>query len=446
MTPRDYLSYHSTTAPAIPGVPSSPSPVTVRDGETVGVVCLSSGGPSSLDDVHRFLYDQYMDPARLDLGMGGYVRHLFARLMANLRKTVVQDRYEMIGGRSPLLQLAGEQAESLERHLNRSFRGADIDFRSYIAHRHGAPTFEDTAARMKRDGVDRVVLLPLAPHYATARTRAWLRYWDALEQSGDIPSWPRTAIHEYAANPKYVQAISERIDEAMQRFPRTIRPDIHLVFAAAGLPPSERDRRCDPSCCLACSTVDRVMRLRGHDRSFSIAFQPEVGPATTLTPSVQQTVDRLAQQPVPAILIVPVSFVADRVETSVDLDIELRERAFRAGIHGFEVTSGLNTHPLFIEALAEAAVSQCRLPSAVMRQSVQGDGAPTDYPLLPLRNLPKRAPDDAMPACPACNGQVRPRAWGHAPDTTAPQRPTPKARPLHAPAAPSLSDASVSDA
>jgi len=439
MNARDYVAYHSTSAPAIPGVPSSPAPVPVTAGDTVGVVCLCPGGPSSLDDVSRFLYDLYMDPARLDLGMGGFVRHLYARLMANLRASSVRERYEMIGGRSPLLQLAGEQSGALERHLNRAFTDG-VDFRAYVAHRHGSPSFEDAAQRMQDDGVDRVVLLPMAPHYATARARSWIRYWETLERTGHIPAWPRTAIHEYAANPKLVQAVSERIDQAMQRFPKSVRPDIHLLFTASGLPPSDRDRRCDRSCCLATRTVDHVMQHRDDDRGFSIAFQSEVGPALALAPSVRREADRLVEEGCRGVLLVPVSFVADRLETCVDLDIDLREHLSRAGVDHVEVTSGLNTHPLFIEALAEAVVSQCRLPESLSRYRVQGDGAPADYPLAPLRDLMTESVEDRSVLCPACSGSLRARAWGE----TAPQHVAPRRTPQPIPMTPVPTESSLS--
>ncbi|WP_281253310.1 ferrochelatase [Longibacter salinarum] len=392
----------------------------------IGIVCMGSGGPSSLDDVSRFLYDLYMDPARLELGMGGFLRHLFARLMSNLRSSVVRDRYEMIGGRSPLLRMMGEQTGALERHLIREYHGAEVEFRTYVAHRHGTPSFVDAARQMEEDGVDRVVLLPLVPQYALSRTRSWIQYWETLEHAGEIPSWPRTAVHEYAANPKYVQALSERIDEATQRFPKESRSDIHLLFTAAGLPPSERDRRCDPSCCLVCSTVDHVMRYRDHDHPFSIAFQPEVGPPMTLMPSVEREIDRLAGADASDVLVVPVSFVTDRLETCVHLDIELRDHAYDVGIESFEVTSGLNTHPLFVEALAEAVVSQCHLSDDMVRREAQGDSAPSGYPLPPLRDLATEPMHEQAVTCPACTGEVRPKVWGQTVTETILPRPSPR--------------------
>ena len=119
-------------------------------------------------------------------------------------------------------------------------------------------------------------------------------YWWMLGKEGEIPAWPTTYVNEYAANPKYIQAINERIDEALQRYPREIRGDVQIVFSAHGTPTREMKERRDPYCCLVHSTVEQVMQYRGNDRPFHVAFQSKVGPAEWLTPGAPDKLEEIS--------------------------------------------------------------------------------------------------------------------------------------------------------
>lgn len=433
MSPRDYIQHDPTGAPAVPGVPSPPAPITVDAGDCIGVVCMSTGGPTSLNEVYEQLYRRYMDPALLYLPIGGFIRSGFARLMANLRHSDVATQYEMIGGHSPLVPLMKEQTHALSSRLRRLSASTGATFRTYTAHRYGPTTFADTAIAMQNDGVDKVILLPMSAQYGHQRAASWLRYWSALEETGEIPEWPTTAIHEFAIHPAYVQAIRERIDEAMQRFDASLRPDIHLLFTAEGVPTSEVDRHRDPSCCLTAATVDHVMRRRSEDRPFHIAFQNPVGPSRHLVPSVQQTIETLAQNGTRAVLTVPITYLTGCIETHVDLDIELREQAMDAGIEAFEVTQALNSHPLLIDALAEGTLAQCQFRN-VSEHAAHGDGAPPQHiaelTTKPLRQHPSEPSGIRAVDCPACpEPRANPILWGDAQEFV---EPAPHARPAPA--------------
>jgi ferrochelatase len=251
--------------------------------------------------------------------------------------------------------------------------------------RYWHPLTEETVAAVKKFAPDEVVLLPLYPHYSKTTTGSSLIYWKALEDAGEIPAWPTTLVFEYAAHPKYVQSISERIDEGLQRFPRAVRDKVHLVFSAHGTPVKEMKQRRDPYCCLVHSTVQQVMDYREAEREqgrpFHVAFQSKVGPAEWLTPSTPDQLEELADQGHTSVLVIPIAFVTDHIETAFELDIEVREEAEEFGIEHYEVTRGLNAHPLFIEALAETVGAQINVTHP------EGDGAavalPTPIPQLP---------------------------------------------------------------
>ncbi len=415
MTPRQFLKKYTYDQRLVTGEYFSAEPLAVEKGDRIGVVLMNLGGPFSEDDVASFLYNLFMDPAIIDIPLKGIWRHWISSFIAKTRAKKVARDYEEIGGGSPINRLTEEQAENLEHHLNELYgKEAGVTFHTYVAMRYWHPMSEEAARRMESDGINKVVLLPLYPHYSKTTTGSSLLYWWMLQEEKEIPAWPTTYAFEYAANPKYIQAINERIDEALQRFPREIRNDVHLVFSAHGTPVREMKERRDPYCCLINSTVQQVMNYRGKDRPFDVAFQSKVGPAEWLTPSTPDKLEELAQEGVGAVLLVPVAFVSDHIETEFELDIEVREEAIGFGIQHYEVASGLNSHPLFIEALGEVAVAQLRLSGSPRYSALSGDGAPAkgaQYPLRPLKSMPYCDGAKRHVRCHQCERITEARCW-----------------------------------
>lgn len=412
MTPLDFSRWYESDEWSRRGESVSSGALEVEEGERVGVVLMNFGGPTTLDAVEPFLYNLFMDPALFDLPVGGWLRHWTAKALASWQAEPVRKQYELIGGRSPLTSLTQEQADSLEERLNEHFGApTGVEFCTYVSMRYWHPYGEDTAARMAGDDVDRVVLLPLYPQYSKTTSGSALAYWTALEEAGEIPSWPTTAAPEYAANPKYVQALSERIDEGLQRFPKDRREDVELLFSAPGTPLKERRHRNDPYCCLVHSTVDQVMRHRGCERPAHTAFQNRLPLRKGLTPSTEDTIETLGARGTEAVLTVPLTFATDHLLTSYGLDIALRKHAEAAGIRHYEVTAGLNTHPLFIEALSEATIAQLNLPVDVQQLRIGGDGLAQEYPLRPLDELPRHDPGNRVEHCGCCTDDVGARRW-----------------------------------
>ena len=411
MTPLDILRAHEPGQWTRPENCASQTPLPIEEGDRVGVVLFNLGGPSTLDEVEPFLYRLLMDPRLLDVPVGGRMRQWLATSVAYLRAGTLRERYELIGGASPVPRLAQEQATVLQRHLDARYGDpAGVEFRVYSAMRYGRPFPEEVATDMEADGVDKVVLVPSYPQYAAGTTGSALAYWEALGERGERPSWPTTVVPEYAANPKYVQAVSERIDEALQRFPRHLREEAALVFSAHGAVFDTQGPRRAPYCCHVHSTVEQVMSHRGRDRPFRTAFQSLIGPSHWLTPATPNTITTLADQGHRAVLVVPITFVTDHVNIRYDLDVDLRETAAAHGIDHFEVTAALNTHPLFIEALGEATMAQLDGPTDMNQLRHGGDGHSRDYPLRPLHQLPRHTVT-REDACPTCGRQWGARRW-----------------------------------
>lgn len=384
MTPLHFLRTYRSDRRILCGNYFSSSPLGIEEGDCIGVVLFNLGGPESLDDVEQFIYNLLIDPAFTDVPVGGHLRHWLAKSIAYFRAETLREKYEKIGGGSPVTYLAAEQARCLQRHLNRLYGSvAGVDFRAYSGLRYSSPSSDEVAAQMAADDVDKVVLLPSYPQYSKFLTGSALAYWNALAEAGEIPSWPTTTVPEFAANPKYVQALSERIDEALQRFPKAVREEVALVFSAPGAPFQGMQQREDRYCCHVQSTVQQVMSLRKSSRTFSTAFQSIIGPNYWLTSSTQETIEGLVDRGHRSVLVVPLSYVTDHVNTRYELDIEVREEVEAYGVDHYEVTAGLNTHELFIEALGEAAIAQLDLPAEVDQLRIGGDGLARDYSLRP---------------------------------------------------------------
>jgi protoporphyrin/coproporphyrin ferrochelatase len=143
-----------------------------------------------------------------------------------------------------------------------------------------------------------------------------------------------------------------------------------------------------------------------------VAFQSKVGPGEWLSPSTPEKLEELAEEGHDAVLVIPIAFVTDHIETSYELDIEVREEAEEAGIEHYEVTSGLNCHPLFIESLAEATMAQLILPGQ------NGQGTPgRDYALRPIKSLPMFKAANRCTRCHQCEHIIEARRWQSAETT-----------------------------
>ena len=407
MGPREFLKGYQFDSRLVTGEYFSSEPLELEAGDRVGVVMLNLGGPDTVEQIESFLYNLFMDPAIIDIPLKGILRHWICRYIARSRAKKVAVDYEMIGGGSPINRLTREQAAALNKYLNSRFgEAADVEFKTYVAMRYWHPFSEEAAAEMRKDGINKVVLLPLYPQYSKTTTGSSLIYWHALKENNEIPDWPTTYAFEYAANPKFIQSVSERIDEALQRFPKNVRDQVHLVFSAHGTPLKEMTERRDPYCCLVNSSVERVMTLRGFDRPFHVSFQSKVGPGEWLSPSTPDKLEELAGEGVRSVLMIPIAFVTDHVETAYELDIEVRLEAEEFGIEHYEVTSGLNCHPLFIESLAEATIAQLVLPG---RDDVGADGL--DYPLRPIKRMPTFKTANRCTRCEHCDNVSEARRW-----------------------------------
>ncbi len=327
--------------------------------EKIGVVLLNLGGPDSLDAVEPFLYNLFCDPDIIDFPGSFLFRKRLAKFISTRRSPMVRKQYEKIGGKSPLKDHTLKQAALLEERLNEKFPA-----KVYAAMRYWKPSTEETLDEIEKDGIKKVILLPLYPHYSKATTESSVKEWERqLDLRGNRLNIETTLVESYYDFPRYVEAFVDRLNEGIERFPAEIRAETHIVFSAHGTP-MKLVRQGDPYSGHIKQTVEAIMRQGAYTQKSSLCYQSKVGPLKWLTPSTPDTIKDLASKGVKHMVVVPVAFASDHLETLFELGIEYRHVAKVAGVEQYEVTTGLNDSPLFIDALARLVFEKAGLTEA----------------------------------------------------------------------------------
>ena len=260
---------------------------------------------------------------------------------------IIRDRYEAVGGSSPLLEITKGQAEKLEIFLNQN-RG---NFKVYIGMRNWVPYLRDVVKQMLEDGVGKIIALCLAPQYSTWSTKLYFNAFnDALEKNskGDLPSVQ--LIGSWANQPSLIDAFVEKYNVAMDKIRTLGYEKVHTVFTVHSIPAESLelgdfyDKEYDST---VKAIVDRIKPYRWYQ-----AYQSQgMIPVPWLGPTVESVLDRIAKIGSKPVLIVPVGFVSDHIETLYDIDIEFSRYAKSKNLTLFR-TESLNQSPLFTEALA----------------------------------------------------------------------------------------------
>jgi ferrochelatase len=308
----------------------------------IGVVLFQLGGPDTLEAIEPFLFNLFCDPDIIDFPFARIGRKPLAKLISSTRARKVQHHYATIGGGSPIRRFTEQQARALQRKLAES----GLDARCFVAMRYWHPFTAQAIEQLRDVRCDEVVLLPLYPHYSSTTTGSSLNEWRRLFQD-DIAV---RCIETFYRHELYLQALVEKIDEALARFSDPERPEI--VFSAHSVPVAVIQKG-DPYQRQIEETVELLRQRGGWTNGYRLCYQSKVGASKWLQPSLHTALRELAMEKAREVCIVPVSFVSDHVETLGEIDHEARSEAAKLGIKRFEMTSGLNDSPTFIAALAD---------------------------------------------------------------------------------------------
>jgi len=312
-----------------------------RTERCLGIVLFQLGGPDTLEAIQPFLFNLFCDPDIIDFPFARIGRRPLAKLISSTRAKKVEHHYSVIGGGSPIRRFTETQARALESAL----QSEGVNARCFVAMRYWHPFTAEAVAQLQAAGCDEVVLLPLYPHYSSTTVGSSLNEWNR-QYRGKAPV---RLVGSFYRDEAYLDALIEKIESTLDRFPIGLRPEI--VFSAHSLPQSIIDKG-DPYQRQIEETVHLLMQRGGWPNRHRLCYQSKVGASKWLQPSLHRTLRNLAAEQVRDICIVPVSFVSDHVETLGEIDHEAREEAAELGFRQFEMTTGLNDSPKFISALA----------------------------------------------------------------------------------------------
>jgi ferrochelatase len=340
--------------------------------DQVAIVLFNLGGPDNLAAVEPFLVNLFSDREIIELPGGALLQPVLARVIAKMRGPGVRANYTQIGGGSPQLRITRGQASALEHALNAAAGGRPT-YRVFISMRYSEPTAEEALGEIAAADIRRIVTLTLFPHWSKATTGSSRNAFDrALAQPRyRSMNFDVAHIESYPDDPGYLDAMTAMVREALDRIPSDRRDSTVVLFSAHGLPQKFIDEG-DPYVEHIEATRRGILdRLRIANRQL-LAYQSRTGPVKWLGPGTEEVIEELGHEGVQDLLVVPLSFVSDHIETMYEVDILFAEAAQKAGITGYFRPDALNTHPLFIEALKRLVLEKVTSGSAAIRPELVG--------------------------------------------------------------------------
>ncbi len=307
------------------------------------VILFNLGGPDRPAAVKPFRINLFMDRAIIRAPI--FVRVWLSRLIAARGQKAAAANYALMGGKSPLLELTQLQATALQAAL-----GGET--RCFIAMRYWHPFAAEAVRQVREWRPDRVLLLPLYPHYSTTTTASSFSDWREQAAKAGLVT-PVTTLCCWFDDAAYVAAVAalvaQGIAKARAALPAGMR--LRLLFSAHGLPEAIV-KAGDPYQWQVERSVAAVLpQLADAGDEHVVCYQSRATPQKWLDPSTVAEIERAGRDQV-AVLLVPIAFVSDHIETLVELDVENRELAHRAGVPGYFRAAVPNDDPAFIAALA----------------------------------------------------------------------------------------------
>jgi protoporphyrin/coproporphyrin ferrochelatase len=320
-----------------------------------GVLLFNLGGPENLNEVRPFLYNLFSDPEIIRI-RSDFLRKSLAWFIAAVRQKKSRNLYRQIGGGSPLLRITEAQAAALEENLKSKGSPARV----YLGMRCWKPSIDGAVDRILSDRIESLVLLPLFPQYSLTTTGSCLRHFSDLDRTLKLSDSMKIAtIQAWFDEPLYVDLMTDLIREGLARFSHDNR-DIRLLYSAHSIPTRYVEQG-DPYLEQTKQFVELInSRLENSYRS-ELAFQSKIGPVKWLGPSTHEVLAKMGDRGIKKVLVIPISFVSDHIETLQEIDIVYKRVAAKSGIKEFYRSESPNLRPEFINALARIALDRGQL-------------------------------------------------------------------------------------
>jgi len=327
----------------------------VMTSRRVAILLFNLGGPDNQGAVKPFLFNLFNDKAII--GLPQPFRFLLAKLISGSREKLAKANYALMGGGSPILPETVKQADALDAAIAK--RISNVTFKCFPTMRYWHPFTKDVAKTVEAWGATDVILLPLYPQFSTTTTGSSLKAWR------EASSLPASTICCYPAGAQFAQAHADAILKTWRDAGSPERP--RLLFSAHGLPQRVVDRG-DPYQWQVEQSVAAVWKLLPSDWEYRICYQSRVGPMKWIGPSTEEEIHRAAADKV-GVIVSPIAFVSEHVETLVELDIEYGHLAKSLQLPFYLRAPALGTHPRFIDALADLVERALAAPGKVQSET-----------------------------------------------------------------------------
>jgi len=349
----------------------------------VGVLFLNLGGPKTGDDVEEFLYNLFADPDIIRLpGPLSPLQNVIASFIAKRRAPKSRAAYATIGGGSPILEYTNAQADLLSKSLKDQY---DLSVKTYVGMRYWKPYTEDALQSIRKDKIKALVIVPLYPQFSISTSGSSLRVLqeEFAKEATSYGDMVHTVVPSWYDRPGYVKAVSNliqleldsftdiQIDQAKEDVPN-LTP-LHILFSAHGVPKSYIEAG-DPyqqqmEKCVAGISKKLYETNSPKDVTIHLSYQSRVGPIEWLRPYTDDVLPELGESGVQNLVVVPISFVSEHIETLEEIDIEYRELAEESGVKNWRRCPAPNTDPTFIADMADMVYEALMAPAQTVTET-----------------------------------------------------------------------------
>jgi len=368
---------------AVDSTQDLPKAANEADETKVGVLMLNLGGPETGEDVEGFLFNLFADPdiIRLPAPLTP-LQSVIAKFISSRRAPKSRAAYESIGGGSPILKYSNAQADLVSKSLKERY---DIDAKTYVGMRYWYPFTEEALESVRKDGINALVIIPLYPQFSISTSGSSLRVLqEEFSRSKDVWGEQKvvhTVVPSWYDRPGYINAMADLIRRELDGFtPEQIAEGTadgrqecarHILFSAHGVPRSYIDAG-DPYQRQIQECVRLISEaLPGEEDGVKVhlSYQSRVGPIEWLRPYTDDVLPELGEAGVKNLVVVPISFVSEHIETLEEIDIEYRELAEESGITNWRRCPALNTETAFIDDMADMVVEALSEPSQTVTEA-----------------------------------------------------------------------------
>lgn len=319
-------------------------PASDKQSNGIAVLLVNFGGPDGLRSVKPFLYNLFSDPTVLNFPFANLYRKPLAWLISNIRNKASSEMYEKIGSISPLIPITYLQAEKLQNLFRKNEMPVDI----FIGFRYCKPFIEDALTEISSSNYKRIIILPLYPHYSYTTTGSTELIVDRWLKKNSLNNTKLHFIKHWHTDEDYIQSYVNLINNSLSNL--DLR-SAEIIFSAHSIPLFNIDNG-DPYQEHIAETVNLILEKLGWKKRWHLAYQSKLGPIKWLEPSTDKVIEEIAGKNTNTnILVVPISFTCEHVETIFEIGMLYKEFANKLGIKRFARVPALNTDKYLIQAL-----------------------------------------------------------------------------------------------